>query len=1651
MEFHGELWVGGDGVGKGYINRDDLTEKNFQKSPFNSDFIYKTGDLVKIDSLGNICFIGRIDNQVKLRGFRIELGEIDSTILKYNNIKESLTIIRKIQNSSYIVSYVTSDDYIDTEILKKYLYNNLPKYMIPAEIIQLNSFPLNINGKIDRQALPIPNLSNTKNIVKSRNDIDVFLVESIKEILEIGQTEISINDNFFDIGGDSLSAINLSAKISSKFNVDIAVNDIFKCQTILEISNLISSKLSENDNIEDKICHIDKADYYNLSYSEKNIYMASEISSENSILYNIPGSVIFDKLPSIKKLEKCFNELIARHESFRTYYEIQDEKIVRKILDKLKFNIDTSENIISLENINSEFKNFVQPFDFSKPPLLRAKLLRIDDGKAVLFIDMHHIISDGTSLAIFIDELCKLYNAQELEKLEYTYKDFAYWENEEIKNGKFEKAEEYWVNQFKDDIPVLNMPTTYSRPAIKSYQGSKLYDKIDSETLNKINDICKKLSITPYMFLLSVYYVLLSKYTGQNDIIVGSPIIGRNSSKLHRIIGMFVNTLPFRAKIDEQSTFKEFLTNIKNMCLENYKYQYFPLNELINKLNIRRDISRSPLFDTLFIYQNNGIRNINFDGIDSIIYIPDTKIAKYDLSLEVVPQGNELSLNFEYCTQLFTKQFIENLASHYKNILTTVLDNIDMKISSINMLSKKEEDKILYEFNDTKIDYPKDKTITQLFEEQVEKTPDKIAVVFENRELTYKQLNEKSNQLAHYLIKNNINRGDFVGIMVNRSLEMIISILAVLKAGGTYIPIDPEYPQDRIEYMLNNSSAKILLTFENIENKVEFENKIFVELFNKKVYSLSKNNLERRNEPEDSCYMIYTSGSTGLPKGVVLKHSNIVNFIYGVINKIPFTKKDVMVSITTICFDIFVLESLLPLLNGIKIVIASEKAQTDIALLNKICLQNNVTIIQTTPSRMLSYTLEKDVAKFIKKVKYFLIGGEPFNKLLLENLKNYSKGKIYNMYGPTETAVWSSIKDLSDTDKITIGKPISNTQFYILDSNFKPLPIGVPGELYIAGDGVCGGYYNKPDLNKKVFTANPFVENSIMYKTGDFCKYLPNGEIEYIERIDNQVKIRGLRIELEEIETKINKFSGVKRACVIKQNLNNRDFISAYFTIKKKVNIAELRKYLTNYLPKYMIPSYFTILEDFPYTPNGKINKKVLPLPKEILSNSSEKYVAPKTDLQVKLASIFEQVLETAPIGINDNFFELGGDSLLAMNLNMELRKITDKISYADIFKFSTISELENKINSQDENYDFKYMEKNYNKYTDLLDKNLNVPKTSELKYKECGNILLTGATGYLGIHILEAFIKNENGKVFCVIRNETGLTAGLKLQQKLHYYFGNKYDYLIGKRIFAIAGDISSYGFGLEQEELLQLSNNVDTVINSAANVSHYGNYSDFYNVNVKSVRYILDFCKSFDKTFYQISTLSVSGNSLELGSIKQNIDEETEFRENNLFVGQSLENVYVRSKFEAECLVLDAIMDGLDAYILRMGNLMPRYKDGVFQENVLENAYINRLISFIKLGAIPEYIKDAYLEFTPIDTASTAIIKLITHKNQNNRVFHLYNHNHVYLKQFFKYLKNIDINMEIIDEELFKSKIKKILKNTKKKEIPKEKFFFDLIEKKF
>lgn len=1619
----GEIYIGGDGVGKGYLFNEALTKEKFLPNPFGKGIIYKTGDLGSWNNDGTISCNGRIDHQVKLRGLRIELEEIENKINKFNrNSKtKSVVILKGTSTNSYLHAFICSDENINLQDLKNYLQKNLPNYMIPSSYSFLDEFPTTPNGKIDRKALnAIQSTTISENIVKPETPTEKIIYREVSNIIQ--NSNFGILDDFFSIGLDSLKIINLSLNLGDKLNTKLAIADFYKLANIQKLAKFIDDC---KDNQIYELTHTEKKqEAYPLSSAQERIFYAQKLN-ENSTTYNLTGGIIIHKKVSKNKIIDIFNTLINRHSAFRTSFIWKDNTLMQHINEKCEINIAFIKD--KQNNIQKLVDNFAKPFDLTSVPLLRAEVHYTKSKDTLILIDTHHIIVDGTSLSILINEFIKLLNDTSLDTNEFEYLDYAIWENNFKNTEKFKNLKNYWENKFTGkEIPAINLPYDFSPNETKDFKGNTISKALDDKIFSSLQTISQTYNVSTYMLLLSAFYVLLNKYTGQENIIVGSPTSARELHGIQNLIGMFVNNMILENEIDSSTSFTDFIQNTKNLVLETMANEPYPYELITRKFN-------NNFFDVMFTYQNkfdffnnDNIKNNSYD-----ILFAKSKTSKFNLSLEIIEATK--TINLEYSTSLFKDETAMQILNHYINILKEIIKNPNRTIADISALDELEQNKILYGLNNTYLQYPKEKTIAELIEDQSLKTPEKIAITFENSSLTFKELNDKSNILAHYLRSKNIQRNDIVGIILERSLELIVAILAVLKSGACYIPIDPTFPKSRINYMLTNSNSKLLIVDKFTSKKTNFENELLINLDNIENLSKDISRLEHINLPDDNSYIIYTSGSTGAPKGVVLKHKSLTNLTYHLNNYVEFLKNphnnECMASVTTASFDIFIFETLICLQKGIKVAISNKDEQVIPEKLNNLIENNNVTAIQMTPSRMQLFIDNINDVPALKTLKYVTLAGEPLPSYLVKSLKELGIKKVYNGYGPSETTVFSSFTDVTEKTEITIGTPLSNTYFYVLDNNLNPVPNGVAGELYIAGDGVGNGYLNKPNLTNTSFIKNPFIDNSLMYKTGDLCKFLPNGELYYLGRIDNQIKIRGLRIELDEIENRILTFPFIQKAKVIKQTINEREFLSAYFIAEQRINIANLRSYLLEFLPSYMIPTYFTALDCFPYTPNGKIDKKALPLPKTDLKNTSEKYTPPKTDLEIKLVKIFEEILNIKPIGINDNFFELGGDSILAMRLNIELLNISNKIKYSDIFNSPTISGLIKLIQNDKKEKNNEEISLSTDAFSNILKNNLELP--SKILEFEPKNILLTGSTGFLGIHILSSLLENTNSIIYCLIRREPNISPDNKLSQKLNYYFGDKYNNELNNRIKIIEGDIVDI-------DLSNFENSIDLVINSAAKVSHFGIYQDFYKINVLGVKHLLDFCKKYNKKFYQISTLSVSGNSfVDSSASYQNFNEEVNFDESNFFIGQNLDNVYVKSKFEAEQLILNEIEHGLEAYILRVGNLMPRFSDGKFQENVSENAYINRLSAFLKLKTIPENIKNGYVEFTPIDFVANAITKIVTHPSKANCIYHLYNHNHIYINKLLKILNSYDYNINIVKTENFKKMIKEILNDSNNKNI--------------
>ena len=1636
VNISGELWVGGAGVGNGYINNEFLTNEAFIDNPFDTGKLYKTGDLAKISPDGNIHFISRMDNQIKIRGFRIELSEITKCISNYNNIKEVFTTICDINGEKLICTYFSAKSKIDIDDLRNYLKLYLPIYMIPSCFTQVETLPLTINGKVDKKALPAPyiNTASSASFIKPRDNFDSALIEILSNLLHLDK--ISMDSAFLNIGGDSLLAINFSLEIYNKFGVKLSVQDILEAKNMMEISDLLKNHL--NSDKKETIINLsnNKCGAFPMSSAQKRIFYTHKMIGNDNIVYNVSGGLIVNKILDENKIKDIFNKLIARHSSFRTHFEFVNNELMQVIKSDLKINIPVFHG--SESDINTLVNNYPKYFDLESCPLLRVTIYYIDNVKTLILIDSHHIIMDGTSLNIFIKEFCSLYNGNEPdENNSIDYPDYALWEKSYIESASIKEAEEFWLSQFKDkEIPSLNLPYDYSKKNVNSYKGCRITRKINKNIYSKLENMAKYLGVSPYMLFLALFYIVLNKYTSQDEIIIGSPISGRNLKEFQNIIGMFVNNLVLKANIDNNISFKDFILQIKRTVLSAIEHSDYPFDVLVKKLNMNSN-NGNPIFNVLFTYQNMKEPLPNIDNMPTQIIEANTNIAKFDISLEIIPDTGDIVL--EYSTDLFKNETMVGFLEHYLNILKNILGCENAKLKDICMLSTDEQILILDKFNDNKKHYNLDTPVVKLLENYAITIPDNIAIRYNDNYLSYKDLNSKVNQFARSFMEIGISKGDIVPICLDKNIEFICSILAIQKIGAAYLPIHPDSPIERITYIIENSNAKFII----INNYIVFKNVKTININDINVTEFSTENINITVDSSNLAYVIYTSGSTGNPKGIKLSHRNLLNFIYSFNDCFnnKFSNNDNCLSICNIAFDVSVCEIFVPLTFGSCLVLYPQNTLTDIPLLYDTIIKNNITFTYIPPTILtdvFSYIHNRSHTTTINKM---LVGVEPIRNNVLNDFYIINPDiEIINGYGPSETTICCTFhkhnKINNPNINVPIGKPVNNNNIYILDKYKKPVPVGIVGGLYVSGNNVSLGYLNNEILTSTTYIDNPFVDGSTMYKTGDKAKWLPNGDIVFVGRNDNQIKYKGYRIELDEITNIAKNILEVKNAITIVQEISSIKQLFLYLTTSKPVTKEYILEQLSIHLPFYMIPSYVIFLDKLPVTLNGKIDKKNLPLPSSLdIIKNSDIIVPPTNKNEEILLEIFKKILNTDNIGITTNFFENGGDSLSAMRIQIEALNYGLHVSYGDIFMYPTVKQLANtnKLN------DFENQQsttQDYSKYDELLSNNI-ITDNMNFEYSSAGNILLTGVTGFLGAHILNSFMQNESGNVYCLIRSKANMTAKQRLISTISYYFGDKYLNEIDKRIFLVEGNVSEYNLGLSEEEFYSLGQKVNTVIHSAAIVKHFGNYNDFKHANVKGTQKIVDFCEKFKLRLIHTSTLSVSGNVFaDTSYVENNFNDTIDYNETNFYVGQNLDNLYIKSKFEAEHIVLEAIYNGLEAYVVRIGNLTNRFLDGKFQKNFSENAFVNRFKSIFKIGYIPDYLLDLYTEFTPVDSCSDAIIKLATHYNKNYSIFHLFNDNHITLNRLYNIFNEYGINLQIMSNEEFIQYTKKLLNNPVKKQ---------------
>ncbi|MEK4378122.1 fengycin non-ribosomal peptide synthetase FenA [Bacillus sp. FSL R5-0434] len=1261
----GELYIAGAGVARGYLNRPELTEERFLDDPFYpGERMYKTGDLARWLPDGQVEFLGRLDDQVKIRGYRIEPGEIEAVLRSIEGVREAAVTVRTESGEAELCAYAEG---LGRNEVRKQLEALLPGYMIPAHIIEMEQWPVTPSGKLDRKALPAPDgAADRETYTAPRNLTEMKLSQLWEEVLKSGP--VGIHDNFFDRGGHSLKATALVSRIAKEFGVQVPLKDVFAHPTVEGLASVISEG---TESPYEAIKPAEKRETYPVSSAQKRMYVLQQLE-DGGTGYNMPAVLELEGKLDLTRMEAVFKKLIKRHESLRTSFTTDTGgEPVQRIHDEVPFTFHTS--VLGGQTEQEAAAAFIQPFDLSQAPLFRAGIVKVSDGRHLLLVDMHHIISDGVSVNTLIREFGELYANQELPALHIQYKDYAVWQEAFKKGDTYKTQEAYWLKQLEGELPVLDLPADYARPPVRSFAGDQVSFTLDQELTAGLHKLARENGSTLYMVLLAAYTALLSRLSGQEDIIVGSPIAGRPHKDLEPILGMFVNTLALRTRPEGGKPFAQFLQEVRETALEAYEHQDYPFEELVDKLGVTRDMSRNPVFDAMLVVQNTEQQSLELDDIQLQPAGVSHHVSKFDITLQASEGDEQIHLQFEYSTALFQKATIKQWTYHLTNLLSHIVKNPNTLLNNIDILTHEERNKLLNEFNSGQENEHKVQTIDQLFEKQATLTPNAPALVSKENTLTYQELDEWSNGIAWALRDRGVKPDTPVGIMMPRSFSMIAAILGVWKAGGCYVPIDPEYPAERKRYILDDSRTKLLITLPAAEQEAleDFEGEIFA-IETAETYDGSP--LPQVSRPQHLAYIIYTSGTTGQPKGVMVEHKGIANTLQWRRNAYALNETDTVLQLFSFSFDGFLTSMFTPLLSGAKTVLPDENEAKDILSIKHDLSHHRIThmiIVPVLYRALLDVIQPEDV----KTLRVVTLAGEAADRELIDrSMEICPNTELANEYGPTENSVaTTAMRHMERQKNVCIGRPIDNTEVLILNGD-QLQPIGVAGELCIAGTGLARGYVNLPELTAKTFVQHPFQPEKRMYRTGDAARWMADGTIEYLGRMDDQVKIRGHRVETKEIESVIRRISGVKGAVVLaRETAPAQTEICAYIVAEQDFNTEMLRAELKKQLPLYMMPAFIQTLDSLPLSPNGKLDRRALPEP---AFNQVRTFHAPNSEMEQKLADIWGEVLGAEKIGIDDSFFELGGDSIKALQVSARLHRIGKQMSVKDLFSHPTIKEL---------------------------------------------------------------------------------------------------------------------------------------------------------------------------------------------------------------------------------------------------------------------------------------------------------------------------------------------------------------------------------------
>jgi amino acid adenylation domain-containing protein len=1326
----GELYLGGDCVAHGYLRRPGLTAERFIPDPFSGwpgARIYKTGDLVRYLPDGNLEFLGRNDFQVKIRGMRIELGEIEVALRAHPLVREAVVTVRtEERNEKTLAAYIVPQSgSVAAKDLRGYLKELLPEHMVPAYFVMLQEFPLTSSGKINRLALPAPgeDAAAVLDYVAPDTAVEKVLAGIFAEVL--GVARIGALDNFFDLGGHSLMATQVASRIREAFRADLPVRRIFEEPTIRGLTRSILENQNDRRRIErtaelllelqgsaekhettsiaaaEKIYGAAATPEFRLihtkqlpqappraartlktaplSFAQQRLWFLDQFEPQ-SILYNLPAALRLKGQLNTEALGASLNEIVRRHESLRTTFNMAEERPVQVVHEPVAGNLTVNDlrqfpgderEEIAARLMREEAE---APFDLTKGPLLRTELLRLAEDDHILLLTMHHIISDGWSIQVFIRELGFFYEGfcdgqkPGLADLSWQYTNFSVWQREWLQGNILIEQLGYWKQKLAGIPPVLELPLDRPRPPYKTFNGASVAFRVPKKMAQEVVQLGRREGATLFMTLLSAFYVFLYRYTGQEDLVVGSPIANRNRREIEDLIGFFVNSLVMRAHVSSETTFRELLAKVREVSLEAFAHQDVPFEKLVEELQPERNLSHSPFFQVLFHLQNALTEELCLPGLSVNVINSETKQAKYDLVLAAFEAEDGLKAVLNYNTDLFEPETVARMAKHFQRVLQAAVETPDQQISRLPMLSEAEESQLLFAWNDFKRDYGKNRLVHRAVEEHARLRPDISAVRSGSAFLTYGELNRKANQLAHRLRRLGVGPEAIVGICVERGVEMMIALLGILKSGAAYLPLDPAYPKTRLAFMLDEAQVTVLVTQQLLIPQLPDSSarRIYLDSHAEELTRESEQDLASGVTSGNLAYVIYTSGSTGKPKGIMIEHGNLANYVAWA-NEFMFddTVKSVP-AVQALTFDGSLKQIFSPLLRGAEVRIMKKNEVADpAALLQALRTQKDVRF-SVVPSmwKAVLDALESDPTIPRDVISRAFVGGEELPKSLVDRSFALFPGLLlWNFYGPSEITATATAALFHAGGKITIGQPIAGKKIHILDSHLQPVPIGVAGEIYIGHEGVARGYLHRPDLTAASFIPDPFssAPGARLYRTQDRGRYLADGAIEFLGRYDHQVKVRGFRIELGEIEAALREHHALSEAVtLIRQGADGEKYIAAYVVPAQQPapTGGELRAWLKERLPEYMVPSSWTQLQSLPLTANGKLDRSSLPEPERGRPDLASQFVPPRTAIEEMLAEIFTDILGLEHTGIDDNFFELGGHSLLATRLVTRIRKV---------------------------------------------------------------------------------------------------------------------------------------------------------------------------------------------------------------------------------------------------------------------------------------------------------------------------------------------------------------------------------------------------------